>query len=67
LSINLGWHPNRAIFIEQGCKNKTSKYCEIYHPKHRDYYWLYAEHAEQHKQKVLDELKHRTYTEQSYN
>ena len=42
------------------------KYCEICNPKHRDYYWLCAEHAEQHKHKILDKLKNCiTYTEQS--
>jgi len=56
-STNVGWRPKRAICIEKGCRNKTSKYCEICDPKRRDYYWLCAEHAEQHKQKILDELK----------
>ena len=56
-SMNVGWRPKRAISIEKGCKTKSSKYCETFDSKCRDYYWLCAEHAEQHKHKILDKLK----------
>jgi hypothetical protein len=52
-----GWRPKRAICIEKGCRNKTSKYCEICDPGRRDHYWLCSEHAEQHKKKILDDFK----------
>jgi hypothetical protein len=52
-----GWRPKRAICIEKDCNNKTSKYCEICDPGRRDHYWLCSFHAEQHKEKIIEDLK----------
>lgn len=51
-----GWRPKRAICIEDGCKVRTSRYCEFCDSGRRDYYWLCKQHELEHQQKIISNM-----------